>query len=67
MTPLSHSLDSWIGNNENLSAIASVRLGLKRDGGEVFKVNLYKARCAATAVLKERQMLVNYIYKTKMI
>ena len=57
MTPLSHSLDSWRGANENFSAIASVRLGLKRDGGDVFKVNLYKARCAATAIKKGQCLL----------
>ena len=49
MTPLSHSLDPWRGANKIFSGITSFRLGLKGDGGDVFKVNLYKARCAATA------------------
>ena len=55
MTPLSHSSDFCKGANENLSAITSVRLGLKGDGGDVFKLNLYKARCAATA--KEKSVI----------
>ena len=32
-----------------------MRLGLNRDGGEVLRVKLYRARCAATARLVDQR------------
>ena len=47
--PTSHSLDDFKGSNAKDSGIGCSRFGLNLDGGEVFRVNLYLARCAPTA------------------
>ena len=49
LTPMSHSLDDCKGSSAKDSGIGCSRFGSNFDGGEVFRVNLYLARCAPTA------------------
>lgn len=64
MTPLSHSFDAWSGMKENFAGMGSFKLGLNAEGGEVFNVNLYNAKWAATAIGKEFSKITNNVRST---